>query len=130
MFTQTTRLIKVTVLPIYLEHQSEPIENHYSWAYNVRIENLGKDTVQLLSRHWKIVDSGGHMKEVKGPGVVGEQPILKPGNSYEYTSGTMLPTPSGVMYGTYQMIDYNGETFDIVIPTFSLDSPHEISKLN
>jgi ApaG protein len=89
------------------------------------MENLSKDEVQLISRHWKIADAQGSIKEVKGPGVVGEQPVLKPGTAFEYTSGTLLPTSSGIMMGSYQMVTTAGEPFEVEIPAFSLDVPGE-----
>jgi ApaG protein len=130
MYSATTRSIAVTVKPVYLEDQSSPRDNHYVWAYHVRIENRGGDTVQLRSRHWHITDALGRVQEVRGAGVVGEQPVLKPGQAFEYTSGTPLPTPSGIMAGTYQMETEGGEHFDIAIPAFSLDSPHQAARLN
>lgn len=129
MYALTTRSITVTVKPVYLDDQSSPGDNHYVWAYRVRIENHGDQTVQLLRRHWKITDAMGRVQEVQGSGVVGEQPVLHPGDAYEYTSGTPLPTPSGIMVGSYQM-EADGERFDIGIPAFSLDSPHETVRLN
>ena len=129
-YTQTTRSLTVTVEPTYLEEQSSPGDGQYVWAYRVRIENHGVHTVQLLRRHWRITDALGRLKEVKGPGVVGEQPVLRPGDAYEYTSGTPLTTPSGIMSGSYQMESENGEHFDIVIPAFSLDSPHQPRRIN
>lgn len=130
MYSQTTRSIKVTVKPFYLEDQSSPTEDHYVWAYQVRIENCGRETVQLRRRHWRITDNRGRMQEVRGPGVVGEQPVLGPGESFEYTSGTPLPTPSGIMVGTYDMETRDGETFAVDIPAFSLDSPHQPVRIN
>lgn len=130
MYTETTRGITVTVKPIYLEDQSSPNEGHYVWAYRVRIENSGGETVQLKRRHWKITDALGRVQEVQGAGVVGEQPVLQPGEHYEYTSGTPLTTPSGIMVGTYEMEIVGGERFDVSIPAFSLDSPHERVRLN
>lgn len=130
MYSQTTRGIVVTVRPDYLDDQSVPAENHYVWAYHVRIENQGADTVQLKSRHWKITDALGRRQEVQGAGVVGEQPVLGPGESFEYTSGTPLSTPSGIMVGTYQMQGPDGSVFDVSIPAFSLDSPHQPVRLN
>jgi ApaG protein len=130
MYTETTRSIQVTVQPIYLEEQSAPEEQRFVWAYHVRIENLGAETVQLRTRHWRITDGLGRIQEVKGAGVVGEQPVLEPGGSFEYTSGTPLPTPSGFMVGTYQMETPSGERFDVVVPAFSLDSPHQPMKVN
>ena len=129
-YLAVTRGIKVVVRAFYLEDQSSPIENHYVWAYHVEIENEGADTVQLRTRHWRITDAMGRVQEVRGPGVVGEQPVLAPGESYEYTSGTPLETPSGIMAGTYQMELANGEKFDVEIPAFSLDSPHQPVQLN
>jgi|SRR5579883_113485 ApaG protein len=129
-YSATTRSIKVVVKPFYLEDQSSPPEDHYVWAYHVRIENHGAETVQLRRRHWRITDALGRMQEVKGAGVVGEQPILKPGEAFEYTSGTPLPTPSGIMMGTYEMETKAGESFDVAIPAFSLDSPHQPVRLN
>ena len=130
LYLAVTRDIKVAVRPFYLEDQSSPTENHYVWAYHVEIENAGADTVQLRTRHWQITDAMGRVQEVRGPGVVGEQPVLAPGESYEYTSGTPLETPSGIMAGTYQMELTNGEQFDVEIPAFSLDSPHQPVQLN
>jgi len=119
-----TREIEVSVEPTYLEFRSSPESSQYFWAYRVRIENQGQQTVQLMSRHWMISNSRGDLTEVKGPGVVGEQPILKPGESFEYTSGAPLDTPSGMMGGAYQMETETGERFDIEIPTFSLSRPN------
>ncbi|HLO75712.1 MAG TPA: Co2+/Mg2+ efflux protein ApaG [Magnetospirillum sp.] len=130
MYTETTRGITVTVQPVFLDDQSAPADGHYVWAYRVRIENNGATTVQLKRRHWKITDALGRVQEVEGAGVVGEQPVLHPGESYEYTSGTPLTTPSGIMMGTYRMESDEGETFDVSIPAFSLDSPHESHRLN
>src|ERR1700681_1736132 len=124
MYSETTRSIKVTVRPFYLDQPSSPAENHYVWAYHVRIENCGAETVQLRHRHWRITDSFGHLQEVRGPGVVGEQPTLAPGASFEYTSSCPLPTPSGFMVGDYEMETGSGETFLAHIPAFSLDMPH------
>ena len=130
MYSQTTRLITVSVDPLYLEDQSSPDENHFVWAYRVRIENKSGETVQLMRRHWTITDAIGRVQEVKGSGVIGEQPVLKPGETYEYTSGTPLTTPSGIMVGSYHMEAVGGEQFDIAIPAFSLDSPHQARRLN
>lgn len=130
MYSAVTRSIKITVKPVYLEDQSSPTDHHYVWAYQVHIENQGQETVQLRSRHWRITDSLGRLQEVRGAGVVGEQPVLKPGDSFEYTSGTPLPTPSGIMSGTYQMETPSGERFDVSVPAFSLDSPHHTARIN
>jgi len=123
MYSATTREITVEVQPIYLEDQSKPDENHFVWAYRVQISNAGAETVQLLRRHWKITDANGQVIEVEGEGVVGEQPVLEPGGAYEYTSGTPLSTPYGVMAGEYQMETAAGEAFEVEIPAFSLMSP-------
>lgn len=130
MYSRTTRDITIEVNPVYLEDQSSPGDNHYVWAYRVRIENHSDHTVQLLRRHWKITDAMGRIQEVQGSGVVGEQPVLHPGETYEYTSGTPLPTPSGIMVGRYQMEKEDGERFEVDVPPFSLDSPHETVRYN
>lgn len=129
-YTAITRGIAVSVEPTYLESNSSPANAQYAWAYRVTIENQGRETVQLLSRHWMITNARGELTEVKGPGVVGEQPILKPGESYAYISGAPLNTPSGMMGGAYQMESETGECFNIEIPTFSLDSPNHSVLLN
>ena len=115
----------MTVNPFYLEGQSEPEDSHFVWAYHVRIENLGHETVQLVTRMWSITDAHGRINEVRGSGVVGEQPVLEPGEVFEYTSGTPLQTPSGIMVGSYQMKTEQGERFEVEIPAFFLDSPHQ-----
>jgi len=125
MYSKTTKDVTVTVLPTFLEEQSNPDERHYVWAYRVTIENGGSKTIQLRSRYWKITDSNGVVQEVEGEGVVGEQPVLSPGESYEYTSGTPLNTPGGIMFGTYKMENTDGTSFVVEIPAFSLDSPHQ-----
>ena len=130
MYTKTTKSISITVNPYYLEDQSEPNEQHFVWAYQVTINNLGEESVQLKNRCWKIIDSNGFRQEVKGEGVVGEQPILNPGEKFEYTSGTPLSTPSGFMEGHYEMETKSGSKFDASIPLFSLDSPYTSNKLN
>lgn len=130
MYKEITHLIEVTVEPVYLEDQSEPDEYHFVWAYRVRIENQGEKTVQLVNRYWRITDAEGRIQEVRGSGVVGEQPVLHPGEAFEYTSGTPLRTASGFMVGSYEMELESGESFDIAIPTFSLDSPHENTLLH
>ena len=122
-YQAVTRGIRVSVLPQYLEHESDPDENRYFWAYTITIENEGAETVQLRTRHWKITDQTGHVDEVRGPGVVGQTPTLKPGEQFQYTSGCPLPTPSGIMAGSFQMTTEDGEKFDVVVPAFSLDSP-------
>ncbi len=129
-YNATTRQIRVSVLPTYLDDKSAPEDQHFFWAYEVTIENLGSETVQLLSRHWKITDARGETQEVRGAGVIGEQPTLEPGDSFSYTSGTPLATPSGIMQGTYQMENERGERYDIIIPAFSLDSPYQPVRLH
>ena len=130
MYSEITKSIRVTVVPAFLDEHSSPEDNKYVWAYEVRIENLGEETVQLINRYWSITNSLGQTQTVRGPGVVGEQPILKPGEYFEYTSGTPLSTPSGLMMGTYQMENNDGKLFDVSIPAFSLDSPHQSMRVN
>jgi ApaG protein len=122
--------IQITVMPEFLPDQSDPDEERFFWAYTIEIVNLSQRTVQLMSRHWRITDGRGRVEEVRGPGVVGEQPILAPGGSFRYTSGCPLPTPSGIMAGTYRFVDEGGRSFDAEIPAFSLDSPHAARVLN
>ncbi len=122
--------VSILVEPTYLEDHSDPSENSYLWAYTVRIKNNGNNTIKLISRHWKIFDSNGSFREVKGKGVVGEQPVIQPGDEFEYTSGTPLKTNSGLMQGSYQMEDLNGKLFEVSIPPFSLDVPNNNNKLN
>ena len=129
-YAETTRAITITVEPYYLDEQSEPSEGHFVWAYHVRIENNGEKTVKLMTRHWHITDSLGNVQEVRGDGVIGEQPVLTPGESFEYTSGTPLATPSGIMAGSYRMETDDGKSFDAVIPAFSLDSPHQAGMIH
>ena len=124
-YTAITRGIAVSVVPTYLEAESSPSNSQYLWAYRVIIENQGREAVQLISRHWMITNSRGELTEVKGLGVIGKQPFLKPGERHEYTSGAPLNTPSGMMGGAYQMESESGELFDIEIPTFSLDRPNK-----
>jgi ApaG protein len=130
MYEKTTRRIKVHVEPQFLSGQSRPDESKFVWAYTIRLENHSHETVTLLTRHWIITDGNGHKQEVKGDGVVGETPTLKPGESFQYTSGCPLSTPSGIMVGSYGMTTKHGELFDIDIPAFSLDSPHDRHSVN
>jgi ApaG protein len=125
MYETQTRNIRVAVQPAFLDDQSDPGEQRYLWSYTVTIENKGADTVQLLSRHWHITDGHGQVKEVKGPGVVGAQPVIPPGQKFQYTSGCPLPTASGAMEGRYIMRASTGEDFEAEIPGFVLESPHE-----
>ena len=130
LYEQITRGIRIRVMPEYLEDQSDPDEPHYVWSYTVRIENESDDIVQLKTRRWHITDAHGYTDEVYGEGVVGEQPILKPGEGFEYTSGAPLATPSGMMVGSYGMATHSGEMFDADIPAFSLDSPYELRQIH
>ena len=122
MYRAVTRKIEVTVTPRFVPERSSPSNGYYFWAYTINITNLGSETVQLKTRHWRITDATGRLQEVKGPGVVGEEPTFGPGESFEYTSGVPLPTPSGFMSGIYGMVTRSGEQFDVDVPTFSLDS--------
>ncbi len=130
MYSQTTHEIRVSVEVFYIESESNPLENRYFWAYRIKLENQGQKTAQLLTRHWEITDGNGEVSIVDGPGVVGEQPILAPGVSYEYTSGCPLKTSSGIMSGWYTMVGQDGETFAVTIPIFSLDCPDELRTVN
>ena len=130
MYEETTRSIRISVKPFFLDEQSSPENDHYVFAYQVKIENQGEEIVQLRNRYWKITDGFGHQQEVRGEGVVGEQPVINPGDSYEYTSGTPLGTSSGIMVGTYEMVTSGGESFDAAVPAFSLDSPYTPKQLN
>ena len=130
MYQKETRAIEITVKPFYLEEQSEPDDSHFVFAYHIRIQNNGGDVVQLLNRYWQITDGLGRIQEVRGPGVVGEQPVLRPGEAFEYTSGCPLNTATGIMVGTYEMETLDGERFDVDIPAFSLDAPDKPVRLN
>lgn len=123
MYSQKTKELTVTVVPEFLAEHSRPDEGHYVWAYHITIQNGGRERVQLINRYWKIIDGQGRVQEVRGVGVVGEQPVLEPGQEYSYTSGCPLPTPSGLMVGAYEMSKDSGERFDVSVPAFSLDSP-------
>jgi ApaG protein len=122
MYRAVTRSIEVTVTPRFMPERSSPENGHFFWSYTIEISNLGEETVQLKSRYWHITDAHGRVQEVRGAGVVGEQPTLAPGESFEYTSGVPLPTPSGFMVGSYGMVTADGAAFDIDIPAFSLDA--------
>lgn len=117
--------IIVRVRPAFIEAQSAPEEDRFLWAYQIEIENRGPRTLQLMTRHWRITDGDGRMQEVKGEGVVGQQPVLRPGAVFEYTSGCPLTTPSGLMVGSYDLADPSGATLTARIPAFSLDSPYD-----
>jgi ApaG protein len=122
-FHQTTRDITIRVSVSFLPEQSEPDRGRWFWAYHIRIENGGQEPVQLLMRHWTITDGRGGQHRVEGEGVVGEQPVIQPGGSYDYVSGCPLSTPTGAMQGRYHMLLASGETFDAQIPRFSLIAP-------
>jgi ApaG protein len=130
MYRSTTRKIEVTVKPRFLPDRSSPNSGYFFWAYTINITNHGSVTAQLKTRHWRITDALGRLQEVKGPGVVGEEPVLEPGESFEYTSGVPLPTPSGFMVGSYGMVSETGEHFDIEIPAFSLDCSYSERTIN
>jgi ApaG protein len=130
MYRAVTRQIEVTVEPNFLPEKSSAENREFFWSYTVVITNSGKETVQLRTRHWVITDASGRRKEIRGEGVVGEQPVLAPGERYEYTSGVPLPTASGFMAGRYQMVTESGERFEIDVPAFSLDSPDVKRTLN
>ncbi|MDX5527195.1 Co2+/Mg2+ efflux protein ApaG [Wolbachia endosymbiont of Listronotus oregonensis] len=124
-YTLTTNFVEVTVLPIYIEEQSIPYENCYIWMYNVKIKNKSQSTIQLLSRHWQIIDYKGKINEIAGVGVIGEQPVIKSGEVFKYTSGTYLNAPSGIMQGKYEFLNEESiKIFEVMIPPFSLDSPY------
>ncbi len=122
-YEAVTRGVLVRVQPQYLPEQSAPGERRWVWAYHIEVENRGRETVQLVSRHWVITDAFGRREEVRGPGVVGQQPTLRPGEAFEYASGCPLPTSSGTMVGTFQMVTDTGEHFNAAVPAFSLDVP-------
>ena len=129
-YSAVTRKIEVKVAPRFLSDRSSPENGYFFWAYTITLSNHGNETVQLKTRHWQITDALGRLQEVRGAGVVGEEPVLKPGEHYEYTSGVPLPTPSGFMTGSYGMVTATGEPFDIEIPAFSLDTPLAARTIN
>ena len=122
-YVAETEGVIVRVRPSYLAGQSDPDEGRWVWAYQIEIENQGPEAVKLMARRWVITDASGHVETVRGPGVVGEQPLIAPGDSYSYASGCPLPTPSGSMEGAFMMTDAVGRSFEAVIPAFSLDVP-------
>lgn len=130
MYTAVTRNIQVTVLPEFLLERSNPERSQFFWAYTIEISNHGTHDVQLTHRYWKITDGNGAVEEIRGPGVVGERPVLEPGGSFRYTSGCPLKTPDGIMSGFYRMVDAAGAEFHAEIPAFSLDSPFVKRVLN
>lgn len=130
MYCAITNGIRVTVEPRFLPDQSNATESRFFWAYTIAIENGGPKPVQLVARHWVITDGNGRREDVRGPGVVGEQPVIAPGSSYSYTSGCPLTTPSGIMAGIYEMVDAEGDVIEVAIPAFSLDLPDQTRVLN
>ena len=130
MYEAVTRGIRVSVRPAYIEDRSDPDEGQFFWAYTIDIRNEGGEPVQLRSRYWRITDATGHCEEVRGPGVVGQTPVIGPGVSFTYTSGCPLKTPSGIMVGSFQMVNKRGDQFDVAVPAFSLDSPYAVRIVN
>ncbi|MFA9474432.1 MAG: Co2+/Mg2+ efflux protein ApaG [Filomicrobium sp.] len=130
MYESVTKGIRVRVEPEYLEDQSSPDEGYFFWSYTVEISNDTEIAVELRSRLWQITDAQGYREEVRGPGVVGQTPRIEPGETFTYTSGCPLRTPSGIMVGSYQMVDSEGQMFDVSIPAFSLDSPFSVPTVN
>jgi ApaG protein len=130
MYRAVTRDIEVVATPRFIAERSSPDNSHFFWAYTISITNRSSETVQLKTRHWRITDANGRRQDVRGAGVVGEEPVLKAGEQFEYTSGVPLQTPSGFMAGSYGMVSASGEHFDIEIPAFSLDSGETKPTLN
>lgn len=130
MYERRTRDVIVRVEPEFLHEQSSPADDRFIWAYTVEIENHTGEDMQVVERFWQITDRNGQVQEVRGEGVVGEKPNLKPGEVFRYTSGAPLSAPSGVMLGTYQMETPDGHRFDVEIPAFSLDSPFDSRSIN
>ena len=130
MYQELTRSIRVSVEAFYVDDQSSPAHNRYVFGYRVQIDNQGGETVRLLSRHWRITDALGRTVEVRGDGVVGKQPVLGPGEVFEYMSGAPLATSSGIMVGSYRMVTGAGESFEVAIPAYSLDAPGRAARPN
>jgi ApaG protein len=130
MYEAITRGIRIRVEPQYIDEQSSPEDGHFVWSYAVEISNDSEETVQLKTRAWRITDALGRTEEVRGPGVVGQTPVIPPGGTFSYTSGCPLKTPQGIMVGSYQMVDGDGKLFDVAIPAFSLDSPYVQRSMN
>jgi ApaG protein len=129
-YSLETHGIKISVKTNFLDEQSDEDNNLWVWSYHILIENNRSEKVQLIERHWKITDESGHIQEVKGSGVIGQQPIINPGNFFQYSSGTPLTKPSGFMNGTFDMIYKDNKSLKVIIPTFSLDSPSKKIILN
>jgi ApaG protein len=130
IYTAMTRDIRVSVAPEYMLEESNEEKFTHAWSYTVQVANFGKETVQLLNRHWKITDANGKIEEVHGAGVLGQQPTLHQGQAFQYSSWCKLKTPSGMMVGAYEMQTQKGETFLVEIPAFSLDIPDTIFSVN
>lgn len=130
MYSATTHGIRVAVEPRYLEEKSDPKEARYLWAYTIEIRNTSGQAVQLLNRRWEITDANGRTEIVRGPGVVGQQPVIEPGEAFTYTSGCPLTTASGIMVGSYEMIDADGRVLQVAVPAFPLDVPGAERVLN
>ncbi|GAB4226252.1 MAG: Co2+/Mg2+ efflux protein ApaG [Methyloligellaceae bacterium] len=130
LYETTTNFIRVRVEPAFEEEESSPADSHFFWSYTVEIENLSQEPVQLRSRFWQITDASGFVEEIRGLGVVGEQPVIAPGDVFRYTSGAPLGTSSGIMVGCYQMETPSGKLFNVDVPAFSLDSPYIRHRLN
>ncbi|MBI1340378.1 Co2+/Mg2+ efflux protein ApaG [bacterium] len=126
-YTAETNGVVVHATPAFFEDQSSPEDDRYVWAYTIEIINRSHRTLQLMTRHWLITDCFGRAQEVRGDGVIGEQPILDPGDRFEYTSGCALTAASGVMRGSYRFVDADGAAMDVEIPMFTLDSPYDVS---
>lgn len=129
-YEAVTEGVVVRVRPQFLESESKPEDYRFVWAYHIEIENTGARTWQLMTRHWRITDRDGRVQEVNGPGVVGQQPVLKPGETFNYSSGCPLLVPSGMMQGVYQLVDESGDILDVKIPLFALDSPYDQRRAN
>ena len=125
MFESRTRDVVVRVEPSFLHDESSPSDDRFIWAYHVEIENQTAEDLQVTERFWQIADSRGQVQNVHGQGVVGEKPVVKPGETFRYTSGAPLSAPSGMMLGSYKVVTGSGESFDVAIPPFSLESPHQ-----
>lgn len=130
LYTKTTHGISITAMPRFLPDESKPEQRQFFWAYTIKIANHSATTVQLISRWWHITDGDGRSQDVRGQGVIGEQPVLKPDEEFSYTSGCPLTTPHGIMAGQFGMMDAEGRTFDVDIPAFPLHSPHVTLVLN
>ncbi len=125
-----TNGIRIRVRPVFVDEQSSPDDDRFLWAYHIEIENRGRHTLQLMTRHWRITDGDGRIQLVDGPGVVGQKPVLRPGARFDYTSGCPLTTPAGMMQGAYRFEDETGASVEATIPLFALDSPYDDRRPN